>query len=441
MQSYTPLGSTATTTVKEAILNHENNINAIRSTNSGTAFPVNNLEEGLHCYRTDLSKDYIYTDGQWKEFLGDCAKVADIANEVRTNSLTVTEETHVPSLDYDNNSTAIANTAFVHYAINKLVNGAPYALDTLTELAHALGDDPNFATTVLDKLGEKESKTDANVKYEAIRSEVANVYATRSEVDAKQDKGTYIKYTATANVTYASESGTTHTFGLIAPLVVANGLIISGSAIDAGLMTRGICGVTSPTIAGTCEKDHLYINYDGDDTYARATVLSASSAGDAITTSTSSSSVPTYKYGRIYSAVRGDQMVNYVNDKVGTLSTAAHTGSYTDLIDKPTIPSKTSELTNDSSYVVSTALSKVATSGSYADLTDKPTIPTMLKSPCALTINGAVTGSYDGSSAMTVTIPAIPTSVSAFTNDSGYITQSQAQEMIDAIVVGDNKGY
>lgn len=48
-------------------------------------------------------------------------------------------------------------------------------------------------------------------------------------------------------------------------------------------------------------------------------------------------------------------------------------------------------------------------SGSYNDLTDKPTIPTALPNPNAITFTGAVTGSYDGSSAMAVNIPSAVT--------------------------------
>lgn len=47
----------------------------------------------------------------------------------------------------------------------------------------------------------------------------------------------------------------------------------------------------------------------------------------------------------------------------------------------------------------------VATSGSYNDLSNKPTIPTKLPTPNALTFTGAVTGTWDGSSAKTVNIP------------------------------------
>jgi hypothetical protein len=48
-----------------------------------------------------------------------------------------------------------ANTAFVRAAISSLVDSAPGSLDTLKELAAALGNDPNFATTVLNALAAK----------------------------------------------------------------------------------------------------------------------------------------------------------------------------------------------------------------------------------------------------------------------------------------------
>ncbi len=57
------------------------------------------------------------------------------------------------------------------------------------------------------------------------------------------------------------------------------------------------------------------------------------------------------------------------------LSSVAFSGSYNDLTNKPDIPSKVSELSNDSGYAVASSLATVATSGSYNDLTGKPTIP------------------------------------------------------------------
>lgn len=90
---------------------------------------------------------------------------------------------------------------------------------------------------------------------------------------------------------------------------------------------------------------------------------------------------------------------NIINRPV--LSPVATNGSYNDLYDLPVIPEKTSELINDSGYITGVSWNEVtgkpnfatvATSGSYTDLSNKPTIPT------------------------------VPTNVSAFNNDSGYIT-------------------
>lgn len=43
-------------------------------------------------------------------------------------------------------------------AISNLVSSSPTTLDTLNELAAALGDDPNFATTISNQLGNKVDK-------------------------------------------------------------------------------------------------------------------------------------------------------------------------------------------------------------------------------------------------------------------------------------------
>lgn len=54
------------------------------------------------------------------------------------------------------NNTQIATTAFVKSAVAGLVGSSPEALDTMNELAAALGNDPNFATTVMNALAGKQ---------------------------------------------------------------------------------------------------------------------------------------------------------------------------------------------------------------------------------------------------------------------------------------------
>lgn len=56
--------------------------------------------------------------------------------------------------------TGYATESYVNSAVASLVNTAPEVLNTLDELAAALGDDPNFATTVATEIGKKVDKVD-----------------------------------------------------------------------------------------------------------------------------------------------------------------------------------------------------------------------------------------------------------------------------------------
>lgn len=61
-----------------------------------------------------------------------------------------------PTATQTANNTQVATTAFVKAAIAALVASSPAALDTLNELAAALGNDPNFATTMTNALAGKQ---------------------------------------------------------------------------------------------------------------------------------------------------------------------------------------------------------------------------------------------------------------------------------------------
>lgn len=153
----------------------------------------------------------------------------------------------------------------------------------------------------------------------------------------------------------------------------------------------------------------------------------------------------------------------------------------------PAVPTKVSELTNDAGYITTAPvtsvngqtgdvviasadaytktetdtllsakantadLAEVATSGDYDDLTNKPTIPTVPEKVSAFqndagyltehqSLSGYATEAWVGqqgyltsapvssvngqTGAVVLTIPTVPTAVSAFTNDAGYITLS-----------------
>ncbi|ENJ1008153.1 phage tail protein [Escherichia coli] len=74
------------------------------------------------------------------------------------NSPALTGTPTTPTAAQGTNSTQIASTAFVMAAIAALVDSSPDALNTLNELAAALGNDPNFATTMTNALAGKQPK-------------------------------------------------------------------------------------------------------------------------------------------------------------------------------------------------------------------------------------------------------------------------------------------
>lgn len=84
-------------------------------------------------------------------------KVKDLTNlkaPLDSPELTGTPTTPTPPLTINNQQ--IVNAEFVHAAVAALVGSSPEALDTLAELAQALGNDPNFATTMLNALSGKQ---------------------------------------------------------------------------------------------------------------------------------------------------------------------------------------------------------------------------------------------------------------------------------------------
>ncbi|EEV0686154.1 phage tail protein [Escherichia coli] len=74
------------------------------------------------------------------------------------NSPALTGTPTTPTAPKGTNNTQIASTAYVMAAIAALVDSSPDALNTLNELAAALGNDPNFATTMTKALAGKQPK-------------------------------------------------------------------------------------------------------------------------------------------------------------------------------------------------------------------------------------------------------------------------------------------
>lgn len=104
------------------------------------------------------------------------------------------------------------------------------------------------------------------------------------------------------------------------------------------------------------------------------------------------------------------------------LATVASSGSYDDLTDKPTIPTKTSNLTNDSGFIISTGI-PVQTGNSGKFLTTDGSITSWD------TVGVGVT-SYDD----LTNKPTIPTKTSDITNDSNFVTLIEMQNYVNGLI-------
>lgn len=113
-------------------------------------------------------------------------------------------------------------------------------------------------------------------------------------------------------------------------------------------------------------------------------------------------------------SVEGLASETYVNEKVAAIVI-------------PEVPAKVSELENDKGYLTehqslegyakTADLAQVAKTGSYNDLADKPTIPST---------TGLASTKYVDDKVAGIVIPTVPTKVSAFENDAGYLTEHQS---------------
>nr|UVX38587.1 MAG: chaperone of endosialidase [Bacteriophage sp.] len=80
----------------------------------------------------------------------------------------------------------------VNAAIQKIIGSAPEVLDTLKEIADALGNDPNFATTITKKLAAITEQVNQEIE-DRIAGDEANSAEVAAEVQARKDADTALE--------------------------------------------------------------------------------------------------------------------------------------------------------------------------------------------------------------------------------------------------------
>jgi hypothetical protein len=266
----------------------------------------------------------------------DAGNLASVATSGSYDDLT--NKPNIPSLS------GYATEAYVDGAVSGLVNSAPATLDTLKELSDALGADANFATTVAGQIGDIASDVSALD---------GRVTATEGDISSLQSDVSLLQNSVSAGTNIGDLNGVAITSPSAGQVLTYNGL---------GWVNGAAPSSFSGSYNDLTDKPTLFSGSYVDLTNKPTIPTNLDSLTDVTASSPSAGEFLIFN-GTAW--VNG----NVTQDDVVGLSEVGITGSYADLIDKPTLfDGAYSSLTGAPS------LATVATSGSYADLSNKPTL-------------------------------------------------------------------
>lgn len=333
----------------------------------------------------------------------DLPKKANLAGAAFTGKVTV------PTAPAGTNDTQAATTAFVMAAVAAMVDGSPEALNTLKELATALGNDPNFATTITNLIATKLDKTGTAVKAtsDAAGNNIQTTYATKAEMTKAANDSKAGALTGQVQADWSVTDSTSKAFVKNKPAIYPNAAQIRTEGGERNLLWAKMADndtfrirVGGASNAGWVElatgddgSEPIYVRQyscsgtGGDDAYFRTLVRTATLL-DANGNTLFPGTITATQFIGLASKATGDAAGNniqttyamkkelptvpskvsaFTNDsgyaKTADLATVAKSGSYKDLLNQPAIPSKTSELTNDSRYVSTDASGNVVLTG------------------------------------------------------------------------------
>lgn len=183
--------------------------------------------------------------------VSDCEDAIDsMITGVTVNNSSVPVTNGVAAITVPNNFVTSADVAT---AIANLVDSAPATLDTLNELAAALGDDPNFATTVTNMIAQRLSGVTINSSALSVSNGVASISGlevTSNKVTSMTSASTDNQY-PTAKAVY--DAITDNEYVTSAALTDISSKLISGVTMNsaAKTVTNGVVDLGTVVTAQT----------------------------------------------------------------------------------------------------------------------------------------------------------------------------------------------
>jgi hypothetical protein len=280
--------------------------------NTYDAYGAASTAEGNAQSYTDNAINNLTTDdieeGSSNKYFTD-ERAQDAVGNAVGNGLSYNDATGAISVD----TTVISTKAYVDQEVAALVDSAPALLDTLNELAAAIGDDENFVTTVTGQIGEKVAKSgDTMTGALTLHADPTNALeaATKQYVDQAE--------------TDAVASANSYTDGaILAGNAVAEPVY---AAIDFNGLAKNVAAkVTVPTMTTVTAYEWNHSGYTSGKFTVKVAAGTHTELSEILVTTDTSNNVHFTEYGMVgtngsLSTISADFDTNKVRIRVTTLN-------------------------------------------------------------------------------------------------------------------------
>ena len=304
----------------------------------------------------------------------DAITTSNSYTDAREVAITTAYQAYADARETDAVTTA---NAYTDNEVANLVDSAPAVLDTLNELAAALGDDPNFATTISNDIGTKVDKSGDTMTGDLTLAGAptsANHAATKSYVDSAVASGTGSLDTdnipeGASNLYYTDARADARATLQIGAANIGNLNNVSGGSLSAGdfLLYDGseFAPVTFSTEVNTYADQRIAVSsiqdlsdIDGVDTPTNGDILLYDNSNNH------------FGFINLGNEINSYFDIRFATKNTNNLAEGSNNLYYTDARVDARIPTNVSSFTNDAGYLTSVGTIN------YNDLSNKPTIPT-----------------------------------------------------------------